>query len=240
MADVASSKSICEVIDHAGFGDDERVAGTKCGEDFWWCVLDLVCWNDIVEAVDISVIKLVVVKVILFLLPLADVRCSARTYQISVTDLADATHVFETEDVGVHGGYEKTRVVGAAKADVTHAQKDVGSDLQSAGGARKGCCAAARGGGGDELHDSSDHVWLACARCPCRGEVDVVVDADHLSISNGNTSDRSWRFCGGSGGGRGIEKGLLLLCLLEAGLGGSQAGSSKSGGHDGAGLSRGG
>jgi len=129
VADIASSKSVCEVVDHAGFSDDERVACAQRGEDFWWSVLDLVCRDDVVEAVDISVVELVVVEMILFLLPLTDVWCGAGAYQVSVTDLADATHVFEAEDVGVHGSYEKTRIVGAAKADVTHAQKDVGSDL---------------------------------------------------------------------------------------------------------------
>ena len=38
-----------------------------------------------------------------------------------MTQLADAADVLETEDVGMHGGYEKARVVGATKADVTHA-----------------------------------------------------------------------------------------------------------------------
>ena len=61
-----------------------------------------------------------------------------------MANLADAANVFEAEDVRVHGCDEQTRVVGAAKADISHSQEDVGSDLQSAGRACKRCCTAAR------------------------------------------------------------------------------------------------
>lgn len=233
MANGASSQRVGEIVDHAGFGNNKRIACAQGGEHFGRGVLDLFGRNDIVEAVNVAVVELVVVEVIFLLLPLADVGCGAGAYQVAVAHLADATNVFEAEDVRVHGGDEKARIVGAAEADVAHAQEDVGAYLQCARGARERCCAASRGGGSDKLHDSGDHVRLACARCPCRREVDVVIDANHLAVPDGNTGDGGSRLGRGSGGSRGIKESLLLLLLLETRLGGGQAGSSeRRGSHD--------
>ena len=74
MAYSTASKSVGEVVDHASFGDDERVSCSKRGEHLWWRVLYLFCRNDVVEAMNVAVVELVVVEMILLLLPLRDVR----------------------------------------------------------------------------------------------------------------------------------------------------------------------
>ena len=77
MANGTSSKCIGEIVDHAGFGEDERVAIAQGSENFWWCVLNLFGGDDVVEAVNVAVVELVIIEVILLFLPLADIGSGA-------------------------------------------------------------------------------------------------------------------------------------------------------------------
>lgn len=102
MADCTAADRVAQICSHATLSDDEGVALTKDVEYFCRSIAKFIGRNDIVVAMNVSVIELIVVEVVVLLLPRADLRRVAN--ELAMADFAEASDILERKEIGVHRG----------------------------------------------------------------------------------------------------------------------------------------